>query len=164
MKKPSNNSLIIILIILSVLLGGGISPLAKTALKQLSPENFTFLRFSVSSIFIFPFFLKQKTGIRKELLKLIPMSLLLTINVLLFAYGVRLTTADIGQILYVLVPIIVLILSHFLLQDKISLPKLLGIVLGVTGAFLVIALPLIEGSKFSGNLFGNLLIIGFPMP
>ena len=159
MKKLSNNSLVIFLILLSVILGGGISPSVKVALKQLSPEVFTFFRFALSTVIIFPFFLKQKTGIRKDLFKLIPVSLLLTINVLLFAYGVRLTTADIGQLLYVMTPIIVLLLSHFLLDDKINPAKILGIVLGFSGTFLVIVLPIIEGSKFSGNLLGNILIL-----
>lgn len=142
-----------------MLLGGGIAPLAKIALSEVTPELFTFLRFFLASLILLPLLFKEKVIWNKDILKLIGLSLLPTANVILFAYGVRLTTANVSQALYVVTPVLVFLLSYIFLKEKVSFLKLLGIAIGLAGAFIVIVLPIIEASIFSGNLTGNLLIL-----
>lgn len=139
--------------------GGGIAVFGKIALKEIPPFSFTFLRFFLASIFILPLFLKEKPKLNKESLKIIYLSLLAVANVVLFAYGIRLTTAIIGQMLYSVVPVIVGILSYFILKEKITAKKILGISLGLFGVIVIILLPIInKSSSFQGNLAGNLII------
>lgn len=159
MRKLSNKSLALIAIALSVVLGGLIAPLAKIALTETTPEFYTLLRFLIATVFLLPIFLRNRIKINKDLFGLMLVSLLATANVILFAYGVRLTTANISQALYVLTPVAVFILSFFLLKERVSLGKVLGIAIGLAGAGFVIILPVIERSAFSGNLTGNIFII-----
>ena len=53
MKKLDNKSIIILLILVGSAIGGGIAPLAKIALRELSPELFSFLRFTIAAVFLF---------------------------------------------------------------------------------------------------------------
>lgn len=158
MNRFSDKTIAATAIILAVLIGGAQAPFIKIALKQTSPEVFTFLRFFISSIILLPLFLKSRIKLDKDLPKLILVTLFSTANILLFAYGIRLTTASIGQSIYIFVPIIVTALSYFLLKERINSKKLFGILIGFVGAIVIILLPILEkNTPFSGNLLGNLL-------
>ena len=160
MKKLNNRSIAAVAVFLAVLIGGALPVYVKIGLKETSPEVFSFLRFIISSFILLPFFLNQRVKINKDLLKLTIVSLFGTGNILFFAYGVRLTQASIAQSVYVLSPVVVVILSYFLIREKMNYKKLLGILIGFIGAILIILLPVIEkSSPFSGNLAGNLLVV-----
>ncbi len=159
MKNDSDKKIAILAILLVAIIGGGTGVLTKITLKEISPPLFTFLRFLISSLVLFPLLLRGRVRLGRDLGKLILVSFLATGNVLLFAYGIRLTTATISSLLYVLAPIVVAILSYFMLKEKMNVRKSIGVIVGFVGAGLIILLPVIQkSSPFSGNLAGNLLI------
>ena len=158
LKNFSKRDLAFISVVVAALIGGATPVFIKIAVSEIPPLSFTFLRFLFSSILVLPFFLREKSKIKGNILSIVPLSLLATANVTLFAFGVNLTTASIGQMLYVTVPIIAAILSYFFLKEKITSKKVLGVALGFSGALIIIALPLIGTSAFSGNLAGNLIV------
>jgi len=157
--KLSDKQLAILATFVAIILGGGVTPLTKIALKDIPVFGYTFLRFFFAAIVVLPFFFKNKPKLHKNSYKVILFSLFLSFNVILFPLGVHLTTATIAQTLYVFVPIITAIASYFLLSEVFSLKKIIGVLVGLCGALIIILLPEItKGSPFSGNLEGNLII------
>src|SRR3989344_5153689 len=133
------------------------SPFAKIVLQTIPPLTFTFIRFFFAFIILI-IFTKKMPKLSKEHIPVLLFSLLSTANVVLFAYGVKITTATIGQALYVGVPIVVLVISYFFLKEKLSNKKTLGVVIGFIGVIIMIWLPNIgEITMHKGNFIGNVL-------
>ncbi|PLX03613.1 MAG: EamA family transporter [Marinilabiliales bacterium] len=82
----------------------------------------------------------------------------IALNQIMFFEGLNLTTPINASIIMVGTPILVLVLSHFLISDKITVNKLIGIMLGAAGAGYLI---LTQGNiSFSSSTFvGNILIL-----
>jgi len=80
----------------------------------------------------------------------------IAINQIMFFEGLNLTTPINASIIMVSTPILVLILAHFLIGDKISFQKIIGIALGASGASYLILLQgniSFNSSTFMGNIF-----------
>lgn len=131
----------------------------KVGLYQVPPLSFAFIRFFLASFIVAPFIWKKRKYLIKDIKTLGPLSFFATINIIFFVVGIKLTTANISQILYAVVPILVGLLTYFVLREKLSLRKIIGVILGFIGAFLVLFLPILEKGKFSGDLLGNILLI-----
>ncbi|HEY9115604.1 MAG TPA: DMT family transporter [Bacteroidales bacterium] len=102
---------------------------------------------------IFP---KEKVT-RKDLLRLALCGFFgVAVNQIFFFEGLNLTTPINASIIMVGTPILVMVFSHFLLKEKITTRKMLGIALGFTGAaFLILShgqLSFASGT-FTGNIF-----------
>lgn len=152
-----NKHKIIALILLGAVLGGATPTIVKIGVMGISPIIFTFLRFIIAAVITIPFL--RKTDFLKDLKELIPLSILGTINIILFSFGVRVTTATVGQLLYAVVPILTAVLLFILFRNRITKKRIWGIIIGFIGVALVALLPVIEkGGAVSGDLFGNLLI------
>ena len=147
-----------ILIILYNLIGAAIAPLTKIGLRQIPTISFVFIRFLLASLILLPLLLAKKKKF-SYILQLLPLSLLATTNIILFIFGIRLTTATIGQLLYCGSPLATAIIGYLIWKQKISYRKILGILIGFIGVGLIILLPMInQQSAFSGNLKGNIMI------
>lgn len=147
----------IIFTLLAAVLGGLTSTVTKIGLIGIPPLSFAFIRFLVAGIAILPFLFGR--NFLKDVKRLIPFSLLGTVNIIFFILGVKTTTATIGQLLYAGVPLATAIFLFVLFRDRLTSRKGIGIVIGFAGVITVVLLPVIEkGTMFSGNLFGNLLI------
>jgi drug/metabolite transporter (DMT)-like permease len=147
-------------VVLAAIIGGGIPVMGKIGLSIIPPYTFTFFRFLLASLCLFPFIHPLPKIPRQILGKIILISLLGTGNVTLFALGVRYTTATISQLLYAVVPVISLILVRLLYKENFSNQKIIGVITGFFGVLLLILLPVIaKGSAFSGTLQGNLTIL-----
>jgi len=79
------------------------------------------------------------------------------INMLLFYKGLNLTSEINASLIMITLPIIVLLLSAFVLKERITTRKIGGIVLGILGAALLILMAEITGNKRS-SLAGDLFI------
>ncbi|MCL4418648.1 MAG: DMT family transporter [Patescibacteria group bacterium] len=141
-------------------LAGAIAAITKIGLSQIPPFSFAFIRFLLASFIVAPFIFKKRKSFVRDMKILLPFSIFATINIIFFATGIKLTTADISQILYTTVPILTGALAYFMLGDKLSLRKISGIAVGFIGASLALFVPILaKGEKFSGNLLGNVLLI-----
>ncbi len=81
----------------------------------------------------------------------------IAINQIMFFEGLNLTTPINASIIMVGTPILVLLFSHFILNDRLSKQKVAGIFLGFAGA----AFLILQGGKLSlssGTFLGNLFV------
>lgn len=132
---------------------------AKILLKSFDPFTAAFLRFSVASLVILPFFLKERRHHKHPLLPLVPIALLGTGNITFFYWAIRTTTVNAAVIIYTLEPLIIALVAPKLINEQVTGKKLAGIMLGLMGALFIALLPIVErGQHISGDLGGNLLV------
>lgn len=128
----------------------------------LEPRAIIFLRVSIAAIIFWivgEFFPKEKV-IGKDLLKLGYISFFgIALNQVMFFEGLNLTTPINASIIMVGIPIIVLVFSLFIIGDRLTLNKIIGIILGFFGAAYLI---LQSGNiSFSSSIFlGNIFVLG----
>lgn len=147
----------IIFILLVSVIGGLTSPVTKIGLVNIPPLSFAFIRFLIAGILILPFLIERKD--LKSLWKLMPLSLLMSLNIILFILGLKTTTATISQVLYAVSPLLVAWFLFILFKERLTKEKAIGISVGFLGVIIVVLLPVLEkGTKFSGDLVGNILI------
>ncbi len=125
--------------------------------EKIGPSAFVFIRLFCAAIlfWMIKFFIKEKID-RKDLLRLALCGLLgAAANQLLFFNGLNLTSPIDAAIIITSIPVMVLIFSVFLLKEKITRNKLLGIAIGSLGAILLISYGNRSGgtSSLQGNLF-----------
>ena len=126
---------------------------------KIGPTAFIFLRiFGASLLFwLIKSFVKEKIE-RKDYFRIVVCGILgIAINQLLYFHGLNLTSPIDASIIMTAVPVMVLIFSYFMLKEKITLNKLIGIFIGGIGAILLIW----HGNKSAGtsSISGNLLIL-----
>lgn len=160
MKKFTSHNLSFLALLLASIFWGIVPVVAKLTLRTIPPFSLQLLRFTLASILILPFFLKAKKNLKGNLLKLTLFSLLPFLNVTLFILGIRLTTATTSTVLYASTPPLIAFFSCLLFKEKISLVKIIGVLLGFIGVLTIILLPIIggEGNKI-GDIKGNAILL-----
>jgi drug/metabolite transporter (DMT)-like permease len=156
--KFLRKNIVLILILASAFFAGN-APFAKLAVKEIPPFSLVFFRFLLAFFILIPLFYKQKIKASKGFFGLMVMCLLGSLNIFLFAFAIRLTTANIGQVLYVFTPIATSIFAYYLVKETFGFKKISGVIVGLVGALTIVLLPLISTSQFRGSLLGNILIL-----
>lgn len=151
------NYSVILLILLAAIFGATTGVLGKIVLIEIPSFSFTFLRFFIALIFLIPFSLKHLPTFKKKDWKIILLSLLASMNVILFSFGIKHTTANMSQMIYSAVPIVSAILSFYLLKEKFGFNKVSGIIIGFIGTITIILMPLISNNS-GGTIIGNFII------
>ena len=128
----------------------------------MKPFGMNVIRVAVS-VFLFWFFFlfntQQKHIEKKDLPRFILCALTgIAINQLLFLKGLSLTYSIHAALLMLTTPILITIIAALVLKEQISINKIIGLGLGVSGAIVLITLRQNTGS---GNdiLSGDILII-----
>ncbi|MEK7451150.1 MAG: DMT family transporter [Patescibacteria group bacterium] len=142
-------------------IGGALSPLfVKLGIREFPPITFTALRFIIATLVFLPFFIKKRERLSlKDNISLSKNSIFFSINVALYAIGLQYTTVIMSQIFYTLVPIIVGILSYFILKEKFTKNKIIGSLLAFVGIiFLLVESIQKQQSLTFGTPLGNFII------
>ena len=110
--------------------------------KYIEPSGFILLRV-VGAVVLFSLyyflFIKEKVE-NKDILLLSVCGLFgVAINQLLFFEGLNLTTPINASIIMTVNPVLVLLLSYFLINESITFKKGLGIIVGIFGAYILIS-------------------------
>ncbi len=126
--------------------------------NKIGPSAFIFLRILGAGIlfWILKSFIKEKVE-KKDFLRFLFCGLFgIAINQLLFFHGLNLTSPIDASIIMTSLPVLVMIYSFFILNEKITRTKLAGITIGAIGAIILI----VYGNKSGGtsSLLGNLFI------
>jgi len=125
--------------------------------NKIGPSAFVLLRvIGAGILFLFiKSFIKEKVDKKDFVLFMLCGLLGVSANMLLFFHGLSLTSPIDASIIMTSTPVIVLILSAFILKEKITTNKYIGIFIGAIGAFLLIWFGKKSGgtSSFLGNFF-----------
>lgn len=148
----------LLIVILAAFLGGGVGVMIKIGLRNIPPFSFTFLRYFIALLFIWPLFIKENKKIKIDF-QVVKVALILAINIILFIVGLQWTSANVGQMLCLGIPMIVVVISYFLVKEKITIKKIIGIIIGFIGSFLLFSLKSQGHISYQQMLIGNGLII-----
>lgn len=155
----SNQTKALLAIGIAATLWGSAGSTSKILFLESPPLVAASHRFLLASFIIFPFFLRTKKP-KGYLLKLLPLGLFNTGNVLFYYLGLSHTTANTASIIGTAAPLTTLLLSWVLIKEKIGKEKIIGILVGLMGALFIVLLPMIEnGSTNAGSMYGNILLI-----
>ena len=153
-----------IALLLAHIIWGGNFVVAKITLQEFPVYTLAFLRFTLASLFLAPFFLAETRKIKidkKDFPKLTLIGvLIITLNIAFFFTGIQKTTAINASVLTLIIPMLSVLLGWWFLKEKVYLINLAGIFAGLMGAMIIIGLPRIFlGEVSTESLVGNLLII-----
>jgi len=127
----------------------------------LLPQTITFLRISGTLIlfWMIHFFLPSEKVETKDLFKMALCSVFgVAVNQISFFSGLNLTTPISASIINTTIPVMILILSHFILKEMITGIKVLGIMLGAIGALMIIVSAGVGDIRLNA-LLGNFMIL-----
>lgn len=127
--------------------------------EKINPSAFVFIRLACCTalFWIIKSFVITEKIERKDMLRLALCGLLgAAANQLLFFHGINLTSPIDASIIMTATPVIVLVFSFFILKERITKNKLIGIAIGGVGAIFLI----LYGSSSVGtsSFLGNLLV------
>ena len=126
---------------------------------KIGPSAFIFLRVLGAGIMFWAiqFFIKEKVA-KKDILLLLACGFFgVAANQLLFFHGLNLTSPIDASIIITAVPVLVLILSAFILKEVITTNKIIGIVLGAIGAVLLVWYG--KSGVGTSSVLGNMLVL-----
>lgn len=164
MLKFHHMSKVLLMFLLLSIIGGSNAPLVKNALKDFPPSTLVFLRFGLASLLLLPFVLKEKIHFKKQSFKLLVIaSLLMGVNVILYAIGLQYTSIMISQLIYVPKGLFVAVLGYVLLKEVLSKNQKIGLTFTMVGmSILVYGSYQTQDVLSFGKPLGNFLIfIGF---
>jgi drug/metabolite transporter (DMT)-like permease len=133
---------IYLILLFQQLVAGGTHIVAKALVHDVDPVRLTFLRSILAGILTIGILAVKDCRWRierRDIGKLLWLSLLaVPINQFLFFHGIHHSTAPNAALLYATTPVVVLILSRFILGEKVTWRKVLGVTLALLGVTSVI--------------------------
>jgi drug/metabolite transporter (DMT)-like permease len=153
------------LIMFAVTLIFGINiPLSKSLLPTwILPEGLTLMRilFGASAFWIASLFISaEKTTFKDHLLFILGSFCGVSLNQGLFILGLNMTSPIDASIIITSGPLFAMIFAAILLREPISLLKISGIIVGASGAIMLVYNAHQSSTAHSGSLAGNLMIFG----
>ena len=143
-------------------LGSGIlTVLVKIGLREFPPFLLSGIRFIVAGIGLYVLFVKRNrlSLFDKDFLDLFKGAFFFAGNIALFAVGLQFTTAIMSQIMYLASPIIIIIIAHFILDERITISKIIGFIITLSGiAFLLVQSFEKTQSTAFGTPMGNIIV------
>ncbi len=140
---------------------GLMSPIGKSALQVFTPLSITTFRIVGACIafWILSFFVKKEKIESKDRIKIFCAAFFaLIFNQGTFIFGLSYTSPINASIVTTTLPIITMIVAAMWLKEPISGKKILGIIMGATGA-LILILGSQSGGLGNGNIIGDLLCL-----
>jgi drug/metabolite transporter (DMT)-like permease len=152
------------LMVLTMLLWGGTFSAGKLASQGAGPISVAFFRFLISALFLFPqhrlmegHFLPRKNSIRVWILIALSALTGLVLYNYFFIRGLALTGAGRGSVIVATNPALVYVGTVIFFHERLTLVRLLGIVLAVIGTIVVVSsgnpLSLLQGAVSLGDVF-----------
>lgn len=148
------------LFIVNLFYGAGFAVSKMVMPEFIKPFGFIFIRVSTVTVlfFILHYFWQREKVERKDFLLMAVCGLFgVVINQEMFFMGLSITTPINAALIMIMTPILVFIISFFMAHEKVTWQKVLGILLGAAGAFIIISG---KGFSFSGyTVLGDFFIL-----
>ncbi|MBD1380908.1 DMT family transporter [Metabacillus arenae] len=133
----------------------------KIAISDIPPFLFSSLRLLIGSIplFIILIIQRKRLSVGKENLKnYFIMSFLMALGYMgILTYGMQFVDSGKTSVLVYTMPIFVTIISHFKLNEKMNMYKMIGLLFGLSGLLFILGLEIINFD--TKVIFGELLIV-----
>lgn len=158
MKNPSPIILHLALFSVGAVYGGNYIIAKEVMPEFVGPIGLIVIRVWIAALFfwlIHSISIKEKVESKKDLLLIFRASIFgVIINQIFFFSGLNLTKPINASLIMTATPILVLLSSAFILKERITWQKMLGIALGFSGAVLLIGYSgfSVSGSTFKGDL------------
>lgn len=153
----------IAVLLLANFLGASINPtFIKLGLRELPIFTYSALRFLIAALVFLPIFLTSKKIAfdRKHVARLTLYTLLFPLNIIFFGLAIQQTTVMMTQILYTMVPLVVGLISYFVLGEKVKRNTIAGALISFSGvSFLIFQSVQKQESLAFGTPMGNFLCI-----
>lgn len=136
--------------------------IAKVALQYIPAFGLVLTRVTIPLILFYTihrFFIFEKVERRDHLLLIVCALFGVAANQLMFIKGLDLTSEIHASLIMITTPILVMIISWFVLGDVITWQKIAGIIVGAAGVYLLVQAGVKEVSSTS-TVAGDLLIMG----
>jgi drug/metabolite transporter (DMT)-like permease len=150
-----------VVLVLQQLIAAGTHIVAKTVVQDIEPVSLTFFRSILTAALLVIVLLIRRTRWRierRDYLSLIGLSLLaVPINQFLFFDGISRTSASNAALLYATTPVVVLVLSRFILKELLTWKKVVGVIIALIGVTFIIFEDGFELN--SSHTYGNLLLM-----
>lgn len=152
---------IYLIVFIQILIAGGTHIVAKAVVRDVDAVTLTFLRSLISTAGMSLFLLAKGTRLRIEKADWKRLAILgflgIPVNQFFYLYGLKFSTAANGALLYATTPVFILLLSYFVLDERMTKKKTFGILLAFAGVAIVV---FERGVDFSSEYtFGNLMIL-----
>lgn len=154
----------ILALIVANIIWGAASPIFKWSLENITPFTLAYWRFGVASLLLFPFCRKHLDFEKKDLPKLILLSLSgIFFNITFFFFGLEFAPSINAPVIASAAPIFIYLFSIFILHERAKSKVLLGTLVSFLGVFVIVIQPLLNrlgDQSFLGNILFLLATIG----
>jgi drug/metabolite transporter (DMT)-like permease len=156
-------SLALIALFIAAIIYGVTFTIAKEVMNNhIHPFGFIFIRVGGAMIifWILGLFIKGEKSIEKTDFKKIGLAAFFGVglNMLAFFKGLSFTTPISASVIMVTTPILVLIFSSIIINEKIPNYRITGVIIGLVGAVLLIVYGHVSEEKASNRALGNFLV------
>jgi len=140
----TNKALPYILLIIATMIWGGNFVIGRAISDQVPPLTLAFLRWVVAVAIFLPFAWREMVANKQIIIEhwkaLLLMSLtgIAAFNTLVYV-GLHHTTSINASLLNTLTPLIIIVLSYFILKEALVYNQLIGLILSITGVFLILS-------------------------
>lgn len=141
---------------------GAAAPIFKLSLQNIPPYTLAFWRFFLGALLLL-LLLGRKAQLRltsrQDLISLIGYAFCgITLNIIFFFLGLKLTYAINAPVIASAQPILTLFLALSFLREKFVWRKFWGMILGTAGILMIILEPLLEAGV-DGSIVGNIFLL-----
>ncbi len=154
----------ILALIIANIIWGAASPIFKWSLENITPFTLAYWRFAVASLLLFPFCMKYLNFEKKDLPKLILLSLSgIFFNITFFFFGLKYAPSINAPVIASSAPIFIYLFSIFILHEKAKFKVLLGTLISFLGVFVIVIQPLlnrVDHLSYLGNILFLLATVG----
>jgi len=126
----------------------------RTLAGLVNPYQLNFLRFLLGGLILLPIALGnlKRKNLRFTLRDILEVTLIGIVNVVLsmsfLQIGINLTKASLAAVIFSSNPLFVMLFAYFILDEKLNLQKILGLLIGIAGIVIVFAKELELGSSY----------------
>jgi drug/metabolite transporter (DMT)-like permease len=156
--KLSNTQAAVLSLIIANIIWGAAAPIFKWTLQDIDPFTFSFLRFFLSAIIIFPFVYKKLRIKREDIYLIIFLSVVgYAFRIAYTMYGLKFAPSINDLIISSAAPIFLVISAILFFHENARKKLILGISLSFLGILVIIFQPILA-SGFTVSFIGNVFL------
>ena len=149
-------------LLLANIIFGVNNPVARMLMPEvLDPMALTFFRFSGGMLLFWIaslFFKREHVSAKDKLLLFFASIFGLSLNQLPFFFGLSMTSSIDASIVVTMLPIVTMLLAAVFLREPITQMKAVGVLVGASGALIIVFSNNSVSQNGTGNMLGNLIV------